>query len=274
MVRVWDVEKQCELPFPGNPLLDGWNNLAFYPDSKHLAFVSYQRNLEVWNVPESQQTLTIGRPGEFGAQVIALSADGHWLATNPNESAITLWDAGTGERLVTFPEERAPIWSLAWSPDRRRLAVGLSDGGLVTWDLPRVRAELAALGLNWGEDSAPGSNPLQSSNPRESSGSGSAPALNEREIVLRFYTLGNAYLNSGQFDAAIVQFRSALSRDPSFAAARNNLGRALKSQGKLDEALQEFELTKQQLPKDPNIRYNIAFTLEDKGLYEEALAVL
>jgi hypothetical protein len=44
-------------------------------------------------------------------------------------------------------EERSPIWSLAWSPDARRLAVGLSDGGLVVWDLHQVEEQLAKHGL-------------------------------------------------------------------------------------------------------------------------------
>ncbi len=42
-----------------------------------------------------------------------------------------------------------PIWSLAWDPGGRRLALGLADGGLVIWNLPEVRAHLARLGLDW-----------------------------------------------------------------------------------------------------------------------------
>jgi WD40 repeat protein len=49
--------------------------------------------------------------------------------------------------VVTLPPETGDVWSLAWSPDGRRLAVGLSDGGLAVWDLDEVRARLAEFGL-------------------------------------------------------------------------------------------------------------------------------
>ena len=52
------------------------------------------------------------------------------------------WTWNGGEIAWTFREERGPVWSLAFSPDGRRLAVGLSDGGLAVWNLDRFRALL------------------------------------------------------------------------------------------------------------------------------------
>jgi WD40 repeat protein len=49
--------------------------------------------------------------------------------------------------LYSFRPEQSEVWSLDWSSDGDRLAVGLSDGGLVVWDLPTVEAELARIGL-------------------------------------------------------------------------------------------------------------------------------
>jgi WD40 repeat protein len=46
-------------------------------------------------------------------------------------------------------EERSPVWSHAWSPDERRLALGLADGGLCVWDLQVVLSRLDELGLGW-----------------------------------------------------------------------------------------------------------------------------
>ena len=48
-----------------------------------------------------------------------------------------------------LPEGTATVWCLAWSPDRQRLAVGFSDGGLVIWNLPEIRSQLRELGLDW-----------------------------------------------------------------------------------------------------------------------------
>jgi WD40 repeat protein len=44
--------------------------------------------------------------------------------------------------------ERTTIMSLAWSSDDKKLALGLSDGGLVLWDLELVNNLLAELGLD------------------------------------------------------------------------------------------------------------------------------
>jgi WD40 repeat protein len=51
--------------------------------------------------------------------------------------------------LVALPEDRSPVFSIDWSPNRELLAVGTSDGGLVIWNLPKVNAKLAEIRLGW-----------------------------------------------------------------------------------------------------------------------------
>jgi WD40 repeat protein len=71
----------------------------------------------------------------------------NWLACR--SSCVTLWDVKARAFLLALPEERVPVQSLAWSPHGERLAVGLFDGSLAIWDVPRVREQLAGLGLAW-----------------------------------------------------------------------------------------------------------------------------
>jgi hypothetical protein len=78
--------------------------------------------------------------------MVALSSDDKWLAVS---GAITIWDMRRRELLLALPEEQSTNWSLAWSPDRQRLAAGFSDGSLVLWNIPRIRAQLAQIGLDW-----------------------------------------------------------------------------------------------------------------------------
>ena len=78
--------------------------------------------------------------------IVALSPDDAWLAVS---GAITIWDLRRRELLLALPEEKSVNWALAWSPDRQRLAAGFSDGSLVIWNIPRIRAQLAQIGLNW-----------------------------------------------------------------------------------------------------------------------------
>jgi len=81
---------------------------------------------------------TIGAPGTFGP-CIAVSADARWAAAARTAERVALVDLERGEITWNFRGERSPVWSLAFSPDGRRLAVGLSDGGLAVWNLDRVR---------------------------------------------------------------------------------------------------------------------------------------
>jgi WD40 repeat protein/serine/threonine protein kinase len=125
--------------------------LAFYPDSKHLAFVSDKKAIAVWDANTKQEAYSFGE-GELerrGALLphTRLSADGAWYVVAGR--AATVWDMAAKKLLVALPEERGAIWSVAWSPNGERLAVGTADGDLVIWNLPKVNAKLAEIGLNW-----------------------------------------------------------------------------------------------------------------------------
>ena len=57
--------------------------------------------------------------------------------------------------------------------------------------------------------------------------------------VLRF-SLGNAYLEQGDSQAAIQHLRSAVAHDANYSAAWKLLGKALTASGELDEALKVY----------------------------------
>ena len=150
LVCLWDLENGREIPFLGPPLVFGWNNLAFYPDSDHLTFGTARGMVETWDTRTARRVSSFGRAGHQAA-----SPNGLWLATEADPSTVTLWSSQTGSQVFTLPPESGPIWSLAWSPDGERLAVGLTDGGLVIWNVPRIQAELSRIGLAWRGDARP-----------------------------------------------------------------------------------------------------------------------
>jgi serine/threonine protein kinase/WD40 repeat protein len=138
LVRIQDLATLQSVPFSGPQTLYGWHSLAFRSPNE-LVYISADRVAVVWDVRANQLARTIGQRGVFDGFHIAVSRDGRWLAAEATPSSVAVVDLERGEVVYTFREERSPIWSLAWSPDSRRLAVGLSDGGVVLWDLERVR---------------------------------------------------------------------------------------------------------------------------------------
>ena len=74
-----------------------------------------------------------------------LSADGGWYALG--DQTVTVWDMAAKKLLVALPSE--PVCSVGWSPNRELLAVGGNDGGLEIWNLPKINAKLAEIGLGW-----------------------------------------------------------------------------------------------------------------------------
>jgi WD40 repeat protein len=111
--------------------------------------ITQDRTAEVWDVESGQRTFTLGEPGEFAKSQVALSPDGRWLAGDHTTSSVAVWDVEHRRRLFVLPEEHGPIAHLTWSPDGSRLAVGMKDGRVILWDLPRIRARLEELGLDW-----------------------------------------------------------------------------------------------------------------------------
>jgi WD40 repeat protein len=142
-----DVEVWRRLPAgPHGPVLP----LAFFPDSRHVTFVGDKEvPVEVWDVVRGQEVASYGSEELVsGNGIIALSADGARLASSGNRT-VTIWDTESHKLLLALPEERSSVWALAWSPDRERLAVGSSDGGLVIWNIGKIRAQLREPELDW-----------------------------------------------------------------------------------------------------------------------------
>jgi WD40 repeat protein len=146
-LKIWDIARARELPFSGpNPGPDAWYALAFR-SPRELVYVAADGTAVVWDVVADRRVCAIGRPGAFAAGMISLSPDGRWLAALATSSSVAVIDLERAEIAFNLREETSPIFSLAWSPDARRLAVGLSDGGLSIWDRHKVQARLDELGL-------------------------------------------------------------------------------------------------------------------------------
>ncbi len=145
-VGIWDVQAARSRACSGPELLFYWQALAFRSD-RELVYVAQSGAAVVWDVVANRLVKTIGQPGAFQSYHVAVSGDGRTLAAEATPSSVAIADLERGEILYTLRAERSPIWSLALSPDAHRLALGLSDGGLVVWDLHQLNHELVKHGL-------------------------------------------------------------------------------------------------------------------------------
>jgi WD40 repeat protein/serine/threonine protein kinase len=73
-------------------------------------------------------------PPLFGKVLTALSPDGQRLAAPGRDHTVQLWDATTGELILTLRGHADPIRAIAISPDGRRLASGDFGGTVRIWD--------------------------------------------------------------------------------------------------------------------------------------------
>jgi WD40 repeat protein len=82
---------------------------------------------------------------------VAVSLDGRTLASAGDDRMIRLWELPSGRALAAWEAHAARVTALAFLPDGK-LASGASDGMLKLWNLPEIRRELAAMALDWIDD--------------------------------------------------------------------------------------------------------------------------
>ncbi|TNE89032.1 MAG: WD40 repeat domain-containing protein [Deltaproteobacteria bacterium] len=123
-VRLWDIGTQVEVArLPAHP--DGWARIAFSRDGHHLA-TSGADGTRVWTLPQPRTQRVLGLDD-------GLSTAAVWsgqVATADGTGAVTLWDAATGERGLSWSAGDVIIKNLAVSPDGRWLAASPYGKGI------------------------------------------------------------------------------------------------------------------------------------------------
>jgi serine/threonine protein kinase/WD40 repeat protein len=151
--RVWDARTgrlARDLPVSGNV------NVFFDPAGRWLVTGSREEYC-FWEVGSWRPVRTIGRdhaPSVGG--LLAFTRDGKVLAVAHSPTQLRLLDAATGRELATLTAAWPPAvrW-LAFSPDGGLLAAACgANEGIQLWDLRRIRARLASMGLDWAPPGA------------------------------------------------------------------------------------------------------------------------
>jgi serine/threonine protein kinase/WD40 repeat protein len=122
--------------------------LAFSPDGRWLvAGTPFEyRFFEVGSWSPGPRLPASSWPGE---SPVAFGPGG-LLAVAQDRTSVGLRSADTLEEIATLPSPGDGwIWQFTFSPDGRSLAVVCDKGVVHVWDLARLRADLAGLGLDW-----------------------------------------------------------------------------------------------------------------------------
>jgi WD40 repeat protein/serine/threonine protein kinase len=137
-VKIWDATTSPEAPTFSARNVRG---VVFSPDGKRLAGGSYDETLKapalkVWDAQTGHELLSLkGHASSISS--VAFSPDGKRLASGSGtwdatkrafvSREVKLWDAQTGQELLTLKGHSAAVVSVAFSPDGKRLASGSGD---------------------------------------------------------------------------------------------------------------------------------------------------
>jgi WD40 repeat protein len=138
-VRIWDAEKRREICDPLREHKSAVYGLAYSPDGTRLASAGSNGTLRIWDTQVRPPRVVQSVTGNAGAVLsVAFSPDGRFLAYGGSDATVRVWHVAVGVERITFRGHGAPVESVRFTPDGRRLVSCCPEEGAVkVWDLTR-----------------------------------------------------------------------------------------------------------------------------------------
>jgi len=108
--------------------------LDWHPTGNDLAAAAGDGSIEVWTIDNDTAASRRSFPARSAAVLaVAWSPNGHEIAAGGKGRQAVVWDAETGDELITLPHDDW-VRDLAWSPTGVALATADGSGGLGVWE--------------------------------------------------------------------------------------------------------------------------------------------
>ncbi|MEC4887786.1 MAG: NB-ARC domain-containing protein [Scytonema sp. PMC 1070.18] len=131
-IKLWNVwTNQCLKTFDENSTRV--RTLAFSPDGKTLVGSSDNQSIKTWDVETGRCLLRVKTAPSSAIWAVKFSPDGETVMSCGTDK-IQLWNLGNEEPQMTLHEPHHRIRSLAYSPDKKLIAVGSDDQLVRLWD--------------------------------------------------------------------------------------------------------------------------------------------
>ncbi len=148
-VKVWDVAARKAihtLRGHAGPV----TGVCWSPDGKRLASANVDGTVKLWDADtglEKGPPLK-GHTGFITCVAWSPEPEGRWIASADAKLAVKVWDAATGREVRELKGHAAPVFSLSWRHDSKRLATASADHRVKVWDVETGQPIRTLMGHN------------------------------------------------------------------------------------------------------------------------------